>query len=157
MISLPLILLVGGAYFWLTGGRYEGTDNAYVRQPIVSLSADIAGRITEVPVSENQTVAAGDVLFKIDPEPYRIALEQAQAALATARINVEQLRVSYKTASAKLKAAQDTLDIRQRAQDRSTSLANKGISTAARPKPETPTSMRCCRNRLGGPTTCVRS
>ena len=131
MISVPLVLLAGGAYFWLNGGRYEDTDNAYVAQAIVSLSPDIAGRITQVNVKENQVVKAGDVLFEIDAAPYRIALDQANAALASARLNVDQLRVSYTTAEAKLTAAQQTLDIRQREQGRSTDLASKGVTTAA--------------------------
>jgi len=131
MISVPLILVALGAYFWLTGGRYQATDNAYVQQSVVSLSADVSGRIIDVQVSNNQPVKAGDILFHIDPEPYRIALAQAQAALATARVNVDQLRVSYRTAEAKLTAAEATLSIRQREQGRVTSLAGKGISTAA--------------------------
>lgn len=131
MLAVPVVLLVGGGYFWLTGGRYEGTDNAYVQQTIVSLSPDISGRIVEVDVHENQTVQMGAVLFRIDPEPFKIALNQAEASLAAARLNVEQLRVSYQMAEEQLKAAQDTLEIRQRAQQRTTSLADKGFSTQA--------------------------
>src|SRR5579872_5233599 len=67
MIAVPLILVVGGGYFYLNGGRYEDTDNANVQQPIVSVSPDISGRITEIDVKENQYVKAGDTLFKIDP------------------------------------------------------------------------------------------
>src|SRR5689334_23996100 len=82
MVVVPLILLVAGGWFYLTGGRYQDTDNAYVQQAKVSLSADVAGRITAVNVNENQPVKAGDVLFAIDPQPYQIALDQANAALA---------------------------------------------------------------------------
>jgi len=131
MIAVPLILVVGGAYFYLTGGRYQDTDNAYVQQAIVSLSPDVAGRIIKVAVKENQPVQAGDVLFVIDPAPYKIALDQADAALAAARVNVDQLRVAYTTAQAKLAAAEQTLSIRQREQGRSTDLATKGVATAA--------------------------
>ncbi len=131
MFGLPVMLAVGGSYFWLTGGRYEATDNAYVHQVIVSLSSDVAGRIIEVDVAENQHVAAGQVLFRIDPDPYRIAAEQAEAALSNARIAVDQLRVSYRTALAKLETAKNTLDIRQRARERIVSLTDKGISTEA--------------------------
>src|SRR6185437_3392257 len=85
MIAVPLVLVAAGGYYWLTGGRYEDTDNAYVQQPKVSLSADVAGTIIAVNVKENQAVKAGDVLFRIDPVPYQIALDQANAALAGAR------------------------------------------------------------------------
>lgn len=128
MLSVPVILVAGGAYFFLTGGRYVETDNAYIQQSKVSISSDVAGRIIAVNVAENQTVKQGDELFAIDPEPYRIALAQADAALAAARVNVEQLRVAYATAKAKLASAQATLDIRQAEFDRKSSLVNQGVS-----------------------------
>ncbi|MEO8882079.1 MAG: HlyD family secretion protein [Devosia sp.] len=130
MISVPVILIAGGAYFFLNGGRYQDTDNAYVTQPIVSISPDIAGRITEIDVKENQYVKAGATLFKMDPAPFQIALDQANAALAAARLNVEQLRVNYTTAQAKLATDQQTLAIQQRVQSRNSDLATKGVATA---------------------------
>ncbi len=128
MLSVPVILAAGGGYFWLTGGRFVDTDNAYVQQPKVSLSSDVAGRIVSVAVKDNQLVKAGDALFAIDPEPYRIALSQADAALATARVNVEQLRVGYSIANAKLDAANSTLAIRQKEWDRASNLQKQGVS-----------------------------
>ncbi len=131
MASVPVILAAVGGYFYFTGGRYQETDNAYVAQAKVSLSSDVAGRIVSVAVHENQMVKAGDVLFAIDAEPYRIALAQADAALATARVNVEQLKVAYGTASAQLKAAQSTLAIRQAAFDRKNALVEGGNASDA--------------------------
>ncbi|MDB5562458.1 MAG: Membrane fusion component of tripartite multidrug resistance system [Hyphomicrobiales bacterium] len=128
MVLVPLLLVLGGAYYWLTGGRYEDTDNAYVKQPKVSLSADVAGRITEVGVKADQPVQAGAVMFRVDPQPFQIALDEAEAALAAARLNVEQLRAAYMTAQVKLAADQRTLDIRHREQARVESLAGKGVS-----------------------------
>ncbi len=129
MVAVPLVLVVAGGWFWLNGGRYEDTDNAYVQQAKVSLSADIAGRISAVNVGENQVVKAGDVLFTIDPQPYQIALDQANAALASARVNVEQLKVAYGTAQVALKSAQSTLDIRQAAFDRKDALVKQGVNS----------------------------
>jgi membrane fusion protein (multidrug efflux system) len=100
-----------------------------VTQPIVSISPDISGRVTEIDVQENQTVKQGDVLFKIDPAPFQIAMDQANAALASARLSVEQLRVNYTTAQTKLAADQQTLVIQQRTQSRNTELAAKGVAT----------------------------
>lgn len=131
MASVPVVLAAVGGYFFLTGGRYQDTDNAYVQQAKVALSSDVSGRIVSVSVHENQVVAAGDVLFAIDAEPYRIALAQADAALATARFNVEQLKVAYGTASAQLKAAQSTLAIRQAAFDRKNALVVGGNASDA--------------------------
>ena len=131
MVSVPVLLAAVGGYFWLTGGRYIDTDNAYVQQPKVSISSDVAGRIVSVAVTDNQSVKAGDVLFGIDPEPYRIALSQADAALSAARVNVEQLRVGLATAKAKLLAAQQTLDIRQKEWDRKANLQTQGLAAEA--------------------------
>ena len=128
MLAVPVVLVGGGAYFWLTGGRYVETDNAYVQQNKISISSDVAGRIATVAVKDNQLVKAGDVLFTLDPQSYDIALSQADAALATARVNVEQLRVGYATANAKLEAAKATLAIRQKEWDRASNLQQQGIS-----------------------------
>src|SRR3569623_1084228 len=130
MIVVPLVLVAGGAYFWLTGGRYQDTDNAYVTQPVVSVSPDVSGRVIEVDAKENQHVNAGAVLFKIDPQPFQSALDQANAALASARMNVEQLRVNYQTAQAKLATDQQTLALQQRTQARNVDLAGKGVASA---------------------------
>ena len=128
MAGVPLALVAGGGWFWLTGGRYEETDNAYVQQSKVSISADVSGRVSEVKVHDNQAVAAGDVLFSVDPQPFEIALSQADAALASARVNVEQLKVSFGTAQAQLKANEQTLAIRQAAYDRKQALVTQGVS-----------------------------
>ena len=132
MLAVPLALVVGGGWVWLHGGRYESTDNAYVRQAILPVSADVSGRITEVVAQENQLVEAGDVLFRIDDEPYRIALDQADASLAAARLQAEQLRSAWVTAQGRLDAAEQVLDLRRRDYERQQELATRGvISTTA--------------------------
>ena len=128
MISVPALLLGGGGYVWLTGGRYQETENANLRQARVSIASETAGRIVSVNVDDNQKVAAGDVLFVVDPEPYRIALAQADAALATARLNVAQLRASYSQAVAQERVAAGEVDYARSQFDRATDLAGKGIS-----------------------------
>ena len=131
LVAVPLLIAGAGGYFYLNGGRFEETDNAYVQQAKVAVSSDIAGRIVAVNIAENQMVHAGDVLFSIDPAPYKIALDQANAALGSARVNVEQLKVSYHTAQTALKAASDTLAIQQASFDRQSALVNGGVSSAS--------------------------
>lgn len=131
MLALPLLLAVGGGYVWVTSGRYEETENANLRQATVSIAADTAGRIVEVDIADNQTVKKGDVLFKIDPQPYEIALAQADAAVANARLGVEQLRAAYSQAMAQEKSAQSEVDYAQSQYDRAADLAKKGISAAS--------------------------
>ena len=128
MAGVPLLLVAGGGWFYLNGGRYEETDNAYVQQPKLSLSSDVAGRVSQVSVVENQIVKAGDALFSLDAQPYQIALSQANAALASARVNVEQLKVSYATAQAQLASSEATFAIREEAFGRQSALVEQGIN-----------------------------
>ena len=113
MLAVPLLLAAGGSYFWLTGGRYQETENANLRQARVTIASEAAGRIVEVDVADNAPVKAGDTLFVVDPEPYRIALSQADAALAAARLNVEQLRAAYGQAVAQERVAARRGDLSQ--------------------------------------------
>lgn len=129
MVSVPLLLVVGGGYVWVTGGRFQETENANLRQPRVTVAAEIAGRVTEVKVAENMAVAAGDTLFAIDPEPYRIALDQANAALEGARLQVEQLRAAYSQAVTQEAIARDSVAYLQSELDRQAALTDKGIGT----------------------------
>ena len=128
MALLPALLVVGGGYFWITGGRYQDTDNANLRQARVSITSEATGRIVESNVGENIRVKAGDVLFVVDPEPYRIALAQADAALAAARIDVEQLRAAYSQAIAQERVAAGALDSSTSQYERSKEPAGRGIS-----------------------------
>ena len=128
MVALPAALLTGGAYVWVTGGRYQETENANLQQAKVSIASDTAGRIVKVGIADNQLVKQGDVLFAVDPESYRIALAQADAAVATARLNVEQLRAAYSQAMAQEKSDTSEVAYAQSQYDRAADLAQKGIN-----------------------------
>ncbi|HEY4191866.1 MAG TPA: HlyD family secretion protein [Mesorhizobium sp.] len=128
MLAVPLALIAAGAYVWVTGGRYQETENANLRQARVAIASDTAGRIVTVNVADNQTVKKGDVLFAIDPEPYRIALAQADAAVATARLNVEQLRAAYSQSMAQERSAASEVDYAQSQFSRASDLATKGFN-----------------------------
>lgn len=131
MLSVPLLLIAIAAAVWLLSGRFASTDNAYVQQDKVSVSSDVAGRIVEVAVRENQHVKAGDLLFRIDPEPYRIALEQANAALANAQVQVATLKTSYAGTGADIQAARDKIAAAQEEYDRQAALMKQGFTTRA--------------------------
>jgi membrane fusion protein, multidrug efflux system len=122
----PLVLVAVAGYFYVTGGRYVSTDDAYVHADNTMISTDVPGRIVEVAVRENEQVKAGQILFRLDDAPYRYALDRAQANLAMTRLNVEALRATYAQKQAELKAAQDTLDFNSRELERQKQLAARG-------------------------------
>lgn len=128
MVSVPLILVAAGGYYYVTGGRYEETENANLQQATLSIAANVPGRIVEVNVADNKPVKKGDVLFAVDPEPYKIALAQADAAVANARLGVEQLRSAYRQAQAKELSASSEVTYAQSQYDRAVDLVKKGIN-----------------------------
>src|SRR5688572_6042809 len=77
MLSLPLVLLVGGFFYWQSLQGKVSTDNAYLKQDKVGVSAEIVGKVIDVAVREGQLVKAGDLLFRIDPEPYSLQIAEA--------------------------------------------------------------------------------
>ncbi len=132
MLAVPLLVAAAGSWWWITGGRIMTTENAYVQQHMVALSADVSGRIVEVDAGENQAVRAGDVVFRLDPEPFRITLQQAEAALSSARLQVEQMRAAYQVALSDLKSARQTADYYQTEFDRQQTLAKSGYAARAK-------------------------
>ena len=132
MLSVPLILLLVGGYFYLTSGRYVSTDNAYVQQDMVSVAPEVQGIVTEVLVHENQQVHRGDLLFRIDPRPFRIALANAEAQIAAAGVQVNQLQARVAGTGADISGAQDNLAYQQREFARLQGLMQQGWITRTR-------------------------
>ena len=132
MLSVPLVLLAVGGYFWLTSGRYVSTDNAYVEQDMVSVAPEVNGVIAEVLVHENQHVRRGQLLFRIDPRQFRIALAQADAQIAAAQVQVNQLETRSAGTGADIAGAQANLTYQQREYDRLAELMRRGWITRTR-------------------------
>ncbi len=129
MWGLPTIAVIAAGYFWLTTGRYVGTDDAYVGQDMVTISSDISGRVTSVNVAENQRVNAGDVLFTFDDIPYKLALQNAQANVTSAIIQVRQYKAAHLQAQADLHDAIANLTLQQKSFDRVSSLVPTGAAS----------------------------
>jgi membrane fusion protein (multidrug efflux system) len=113
LIVLPLIALVGGTAFYLLGGRYISTDNAYVGAQKVLITPDISGKIVRVAVVEGQHVKPGDELFTLDAEPYRLALQQAQAKLAAARVDYSKLKATLASLTTLVELAKKNVALKQ--------------------------------------------
>lgn len=122
LVVLPLLALIGGVAFYLSGGRYATTDDAYVGAQKVLITPDISGKIEKVLVKEGQRVKAGDELFEIDPVPFRFALQQAQATLETAKTNFNNLRDNVRIYARMLDLANQGVDLKQRDVERKAAL-----------------------------------
>ncbi|MCE7027293.1 HlyD family secretion protein [Jiella avicenniae] len=129
IVSVPLVLAVAGAYYWVTGGRYVETDDAYVHQDRVTVMPQVSGEIAEVEVAENQEVGAGQVLFTIDGSAYRAAVEQAKANLESARLTVEKLKAAYQQAVVDARTTGDSVATAQATFDRQQALVKHGVSS----------------------------
>jgi membrane fusion protein, multidrug efflux system len=105
MASVPLLIVAVGLFFWFTGGKTVGTDNAYVKQDIVAISTQVNGPVSAVYVRENQRVKAGDILYRVDPAPSEVALLQAEAQLAAAQLQTRQLEVQASGTGADISGA----------------------------------------------------
>jgi len=106
---LPLVLIVGG-YFYVRGGAVMSTDNAYVQADMVGLSTDVSGIVTEVLVHDNQNVAKGDVLFKLDDLQFRLALNRAEAQIGNTRNDLVALQASYRNMQTQVEQAKTDVD-----------------------------------------------
>ncbi len=131
MLSVPLMLLVAGGIYWLSLQGQVSTDNAYVQQDKVSVSAQVGGEIVEVLVGDGDNVAAGDLLFRIDPEPYRLQIAQAEAAIAGAQANVTALANSSDLSGADISAAREDIAFAQADFERKDALYKRGFVTKA--------------------------
>ena len=125
----PVAVLIGAAYFYVSTGRIVSTDNAYVKSDIGVVAAQITGPIVEVTVRENQPVAQGDVLFKVDDTPFRVALDRADAQLGAIRDYVEGIRASYRRQLAELELDKTNAAYQKREYERLRSLAEKKLAS----------------------------
>jgi membrane fusion protein, multidrug efflux system len=104
LVALPALLAF--TYYY---GRSRSTENAYINADVVNVASQVNGRVTAVYVKENQHVHKGDPLFDVDPQPFTIALERAQADLATARQNAREDSAEITAARALVAQAQTDL------------------------------------------------
>jgi len=129
LVVLPTAAAIGGLVFYVNGGRYVGTDDAYVGAQKVLITPDVAGKITKIVVKEGQHVNEGDVLFEIDPEPYQLALDQAKSAVEQARTSYNNLQANIKIYQQMADLMQQATELKQRDVDRKASLAKSSFGS----------------------------
>jgi membrane fusion protein (multidrug efflux system) len=109
LLGVPLAALAAGLYYYAEGGGRAETDNAYVKAHLIAVSAEVAGRVVEVAVADNQETQAGQLLFRIDPAPFEVAVARADAQLANVRTEVETLRAEHRVALAEAAEAEERI------------------------------------------------
>jgi membrane fusion protein (multidrug efflux system) len=122
LVVVPAIAAAAGLGIYLSGGRYISTDNAYVGAQRVLITPDVSGKISRIVVREGQHVAPGDVLFEIDPEPFRLALTQAQAKLAGVRVELANLKASMQSLTTLADLSQKNVELKRRDVERKSAL-----------------------------------
>ncbi len=113
---LPLVLLIGG-YWYVTGGQIMSTDDAYVEAEKVGVSTDVSGIVKDVDVRENQHVTAGQILYRLDPQQFQIALDNAKANLTQTGLTIEAMKQDYKRMLSDIAAQQSLVDFDQTTYD----------------------------------------
>jgi membrane fusion protein (multidrug efflux system) len=119
------------ATLWLRGGRWVSADDAYVHAAKLMVTTDVSGIVTSVDVHEGQLVKAGDVLFRVDPRQFQIALDNAKAQLAQVALNIDALKQDYKRMLKDIEAQQAQVDLDQATYDRYVVLVRTNIVTQA--------------------------
>ena len=128
---LPLALLVGG-YFYVSGGQIMSTDDAYVQAERVGISTDVSGIVQEVAVKDNEHVEAGQILYRLEPRQFQIALDNAKANLATTAMSIDAMKQDYQRMLSDVAAQQAQVDLDQKNFDRNAMLLKSAtVSQAA--------------------------
>lgn len=127
---LPVALVIGG-YYYVTGGQIMSTDNAYIQADMVGVSTDVSGTVISVDVHENEVVKKGQVLFRLKPDSFQIALEGAKAQLGNARNQILNLQASYQQSLAEIAQAQADIPYFQTEFDRQQNLITNSVASKA--------------------------
>jgi membrane fusion protein, multidrug efflux system len=127
---LPLVL-VGGAYWYVTGGEVMSTDDAYVNAETVGISTDVSGIVQRIDVAENQHVDKGQTLYRLDSRQFQISLDNARANLAQTALSIESMKQDYERMQSDVAAQQAQVALDQATYDRNASLVGTGAVSKA--------------------------
>lgn len=131
MLAVPVIAAAFGATAYLAEESYVSTDNAFVRAAKITVNARVSGQAVEIDVHDNERVRQGQVLFRIDPEPYQIAVDEAEARLGGARLQIDALKATYRQQQAELQSARDTATFDEREYERKKALVSSDFTPRA--------------------------
>jgi len=129
LVLVPFVLALIGGALWLHGGRTVGTEDAYVKADIAQVAPEVSGRVVQVLVRDHQPVEAGAPLLKIDPVPFRLQLDKAEAELDNARTTVETARAQWLETQSELAEVESQADYLAREATRQQALAATGAAS----------------------------
>ena len=132
LVAVPLAVAAGGVFVWQRGGRYVSTENAYIKADIAQVSSEVAGRVIQILIGDHKAVKAGEVMVRIDPEPYRLVLAKASAALDMARTQVETARAAWRETQSELGEVESHAQHLARQLQRQMALAERGVVSASK-------------------------
>lgn len=127
LVVVPLAAVAIGLHYYVLGGRYEVTENAYVKAHIIAVSAEVAGRVVEVAVRDNQPIRADALLFRLDPTPFELEVARAEAQMAVVRTEIETLRAAHRVALAEAAEAEANIGFLTRQLERQQMLKARGM------------------------------
>ena len=137
--SVLLVAAIGALAYWLSVRDYEWTDDAFIAARSFSVAPKVSGYVTDVPVTDNQHVGAGDLIARIDQRDYKIAVDQARAQTAIAQANIDNVQAQIdsqqeqiKQAQAQVEQAEAQLKFAQQEEARAKDLVDKGAGTVQR-------------------------
>jgi membrane fusion protein (multidrug efflux system) len=129
LIIAVIAVLAAVLIWWLIARQYESTDDAFIDTRTVPISAQVAGNVVEVPVTDNQMVDAGALLVRIDPRDYQAALEQAQASIANFQAQISAQQANIEQAQKQATQAQAALQYAEQQSGRAEELLQRGAGT----------------------------
>jgi membrane fusion protein (multidrug efflux system) len=129
MIGGPALILLAVAFFMITGGRFQSTDDAYVQIAKVPVAPSVGGHVTEIYVHENQVVKKGQLLFRLDARDYQASEAAAAASLANAQLQLRAQKAAYQQQQANVHAAQSALEYADREATRQKQMAAAGVAS----------------------------
>jgi membrane fusion protein (multidrug efflux system) len=127
-LLLPIALIAGG-YSYVTGGQLMSTDDSYVEADKVGVSTDVSGIVQAIDVIENQHVESGQILYRLDDLPFRLALRRAEAQVGIVRNDLNALKANYQDMQAQITQAQNDIDYYDREFRRQQELTNRQFAS----------------------------
>ena len=129
LFGVPLLVVLGTCITYLHAGRYVETNNAYIKADKAIIAAEVTGKIVAVAVKENDHVERGQLLFRLDDTPYKLALDRADAALAQTEQDIAATKLQYKQALAEIELAQNNVAYARVTYNRQVGLVERKIGS----------------------------